>query len=73
VNGEILGALVATRDICWNTQFGHRAVCVEDDGPLPVRELAGGLRLTVLGGWCRTAASGVWPARLAVHRAPWVR
>ena len=27
-------------------------------------------RALVLGGWCRTAASGVWPARLAVHRAP---
>jgi HAMP domain-containing protein len=23
-----------------------------------------------LGGWCRTTASGVWSARLAVHRAP---
>ena len=23
-----------------------------------------------LGGWCRTAASGVWPARLTVHGVP---
>ena len=49
VQGEILSALVTGRDIGWNAAFGHRAVCVDDDGPLPVRELPGGLRLTVLG------------------------
>ncbi len=37
---------------------------VEDDiVDLPSRVLA-------LGGWCRTAASGVWPARLTVHGVP---
>ncbi len=49
VQGEILSALVTARDIPWNAHFGNRAVCVDDDGPLPVRELPGGLRLTVLG------------------------
>ena len=33
---------------------------------LPVAFVVAGL----LGGWCRTAAWGVWPARLAVHGAP---
>jgi len=47
--GEFLGAIIQTRGIGWNTRFGHRAVAPADDGELPMRELPGGLRLTVLG------------------------
>ncbi|MBS0494239.1 MAG: hypothetical protein JSS31_09850 [Proteobacteria bacterium] len=48
--GEYFSALLARRmdDGCWNGAFGGKAVVVEDAGPLPVRELAGGMRLTLL-------------------------
>ncbi|MDE2415213.1 MAG: hypothetical protein KGM60_10685 [Comamonadaceae bacterium] len=48
--GEYFSALLARRldDGCWNGAFGGQAVVVPDAGPLPERELAGGMRLTLL-------------------------
>jgi Metallo-beta-lactamase superfamily len=46
VEGERLTELLARRD--WNAAFDGRAVAIPDDGALPVRELAGGLALTLL-------------------------
>jgi beta-lactamase superfamily II metal-dependent hydrolase len=48
VQGEILGALIGERGIPWNASFGGSAVWASEDKPFPVRELAGGLRVTVL-------------------------
>jgi beta-lactamase superfamily II metal-dependent hydrolase len=48
VQGEILGALIAVRGIPWNASFGAAAVRAAQNEPFPVRELAGGLRVTVL-------------------------
>jgi hypothetical protein len=47
--GEMVSALLVEGDIPWNRAFGHGPVCVPEDGPLPVVELEGGLRLTLLG------------------------
>jgi hypothetical protein len=47
--GERLGAAIVHRRLGWNTGFGGGAVAVSDDGPLPVRQLPGGLKLTMLG------------------------
>jgi hypothetical protein len=49
MQGEMLSALVAERRVPLNAHFGGRAVAARDDSPLPVHELPGGLRLTVLG------------------------
>ncbi|WP_177225064.1 ComEC/Rec2 family competence protein [Geodermatophilus obscurus] len=49
VQGEILSAIITERAIPWNTTFGTGAVAAtRDTGALPVRDLPGGLRLTVL-------------------------
>ncbi|GAA4605136.1 beta-lactamase superfamily II metal-dependent hydrolase [Actinoplanes octamycinicus] len=48
VQGEILGALIKQRGLSWNARFGGHAVCRPADGPPPVRELPGGLRVSVL-------------------------
>jgi hypothetical protein len=48
VQGEILGSLLACRAIPWNARFDGRAVFADANAPLPMRELPGGLRLTVL-------------------------
>lgn len=48
VHGEILGTLIAQRAIAWNAAFGGGPVYAPETGNLLVRELAGGLRLTVL-------------------------
>ncbi len=53
---ESLGALQAERlserlsllGLPWNQAFGGEAVVIPEDGPLPVHELTGGLRLTLL-------------------------
>lgn len=45
--GERFSELIRERDLPWNERFEGKAVCV-GDGPLPVEELDGGLRLTVL-------------------------
>lgn len=49
VHGEILAALLQRPGVRWNAAFDGARVAVADDGPLPERMLAGGLRLTVLG------------------------
>ncbi len=46
--GERLSAAIRRRGLPWNDAFGGAAVMVPDAGPLPTRELPGGLRLTLL-------------------------
>ncbi len=46
--GEQLGDALAAADIPWNKAFGGEAVVVPDSGPLPVIELPGEIRLTLL-------------------------
>lgn len=48
VQGERLGAAIRRRRLPWNAAFDGKAVVVPSDGPLPVVELPGGLRLTLL-------------------------
>ena len=49
-HGEMLSALLLDLDQQWNGAFDGESVATsDDDGPLPVVELDGGLRLTVLG------------------------
>jgi beta-lactamase superfamily II metal-dependent hydrolase len=45
---ERLGAAIVRRKLDWNGAFGGHAVAIPDHGPLPVRQLPGGLTLTVL-------------------------
>ena len=45
---EALGAAIVRRRLPWNGDFGGEAVMVPDQGPLPVVELPGGMRLTLL-------------------------
>ena len=49
LQGEMLSALLARRELPWNELFGGRAIAVRDGASLPVHDLPGGLRLTVLG------------------------
>ena len=62
--GEFLSALIVRRfeDDQWNGAFSGQAVVVPDDGPLPERTLAGGLKLTLL---------SPTPATLAQMRKAW--
>lgn len=46
--GERLSAAIVEQGMPWNRLFEGRAVVVPDDGPLPVTELPGGMRLTLL-------------------------
>ncbi|GAA1038404.1 hypothetical protein GCM10009557_54300 [Virgisporangium ochraceum] len=46
--GDRLSAAIRRRGLSWNGAFGGEAVMVPDAGQLPVRELPGGLRLTLL-------------------------
>jgi beta-lactamase superfamily II metal-dependent hydrolase len=48
VQGEFLSALIQTGGLPWNVAFGGGAVVVPDEGALPVRELDGGMKLTLL-------------------------
>jgi len=52
LQGEFLGGLIEVdpelKD-AWNMHFDHGAVVVRGDGPLPIVELDGGARLTLLG------------------------
>ena len=48
VQGEYLGGLIEKRGLPWNRLFGGHAVVVIEDEALPVHELPGGLRLTLL-------------------------
>jgi hypothetical protein len=52
LQGEFLGGLITLDDDLrgrWNRRFGRKAVVVPDAGALPVVELDGGARLTLLG------------------------
>lgn len=62
--GEYFSALLARRldDDQWNGAFGGQAVVVQDEGPLPARELAGGMLLTLL---------SPTPKKLDKMRAAW--
>jgi beta-lactamase superfamily II metal-dependent hydrolase len=48
LQGEYFSSLVKERKIPWNDRFACEAVCIPNKGPLPVTELAGGMRLTLL-------------------------
>lgn len=48
VQAERLTAAIVKHDIPWNRDFRGCAVVVPDAGPLPVRTLPGGMRLTLL-------------------------
>ncbi len=48
VEGELLTTLLVDRGHNWNHAFDEKAVVVGDEGPLPVKQLDGGLQLTVL-------------------------
>jgi hypothetical protein len=48
LQGEYFSALVEQRGIPWNERFGGTAVCTLAGQPLPVADLPGGLRLTLL-------------------------
>ena len=67
LNGEFFAGLLLEGGFPWNEQFdsGHTAV-VEDDGPLPVKSLAGGMRLTLLSpGWTQlTKLKDFWEREL---------
>ncbi|MCC0036384.1 MAG: MBL fold metallo-hydrolase [Hoeflea sp.] len=52
--GEQLTDGIVDRQWSWNGAFGKQSVVVGDNGPLPVIELAGGMRVTLL--------SPHWPA-----------
>lgn len=45
---ERLSAAIVDRRLPWNDRLGNNAVMVPDDGQLPVVELPGGMRLTLL-------------------------
>lgn len=47
-DAEMLTASLLLHPQRWNAAFGGEAVCVPRSGPLPVVELAGGLKLTLL-------------------------
>ena len=46
--GEFVSALINIRQLSWNRAFERKAVVVGDSGPLPVVQLPGGARLTLL-------------------------
>jgi hypothetical protein len=48
IEGERLTTLLVEGHHRWNHAFDQQAVVVGDEGPLPVKQLDGGLRLTVL-------------------------
>jgi hypothetical protein len=50
VQGELLGAVIATRELAWNTTFAGRTIGAgAPDAPLPRISVCGGLSVTVLG------------------------
>jgi hypothetical protein len=46
--GEMLSAVIQRRGLPWNAAFDGAAVCIDDAGGLPERELDGDLKLTLL-------------------------
>lgn len=72
--GEFLSALIVRRfeEGQWNGAFSGQAVVVPDDGPLPERTLAGGLKLTLLSPTPATLAqmSVAWEKDLGPNVTP---
>jgi hypothetical protein len=62
IEGEILTAQLGVSGWSWNGAFDGRTVCVPEDGPLPSRELPGGMVLTLISpGWHQVEQlRGVW-------------
>lgn len=48
VQGEKLTTLIVDGGLSWNNAFANKAVCIPKTGELPMVDLAGGVRLTVL-------------------------
>jgi beta-lactamase superfamily II metal-dependent hydrolase len=48
LQGEYLSSLILKRNLPWNQAFGGGSIVVPDAGPLPVHELKGGMKLTLL-------------------------
>jgi hypothetical protein len=48
LQGEMLSALIQRKELPWNRAFGGGAVAIRPEEPLPVVELPGGMRLTLL-------------------------
>ncbi len=66
VQGEYLTALLQKRKLPWNAAFGGHAIVVPEEGPLPVHELPGGLKLTLLSPSPKTVArmADAWEAEV---------
>ncbi len=60
--GEELSSEIKKQGLTWNGKFGGRAVRVPDGGPLPVINLDGGLKLTLLSPYAKQleALEPVW-------------
>jgi hypothetical protein len=56
VEGELLTQALVTRGLPWNDAFGGRAVGVNPEGPLPRKEFADDLSLTVLSPYAQQLA-----------------
>jgi beta-lactamase superfamily II metal-dependent hydrolase len=61
--GEKLSELIVDAQAPWNRHFDGRAVACEEGAPLPVRTLAGGLRITLL---------SPYPQQLAKMKTAWI-
>lgn len=48
LHGEFLSALINTRKLNWNTAFGGEAIVVRPGSELPVKNLPGEMKLTIL-------------------------
>ncbi len=48
IYGEFLSALIKKQNLNWNKAFGGKAVVVPNEGELPVADLAGDLKITIL-------------------------
>jgi beta-lactamase superfamily II metal-dependent hydrolase len=80
--GEVLSAYIAAAKIPWNAAFKGRAVKIPDTGAPPVKKLAGGLELVVLGPtmeklrklrpvWAKACAdAGIKPGKPAKRPVP---
>lgn len=62
--GEYFSALIGARKLKWNKAFSGKAVVVPEKGKLPVKKLAGGMKLTLL---------SPTPDRLAKLRSYWTK
>lgn len=62
--GETLSAFIEATGTPWNVAFGGEAVVVPDGGSLPVKDLSGGMRLTLL---------SPYPRHLAALKKVWLK